>query len=155
MMGVVPVAAPPGRGPTLAEVELRFETTVFAGTAFPGCDFVDPLYVEDLLGPYTLTRAFYDANAMPVLCLVVDARYRATGYGLINMANCITGGILVYVAGMLRDHHVPLKEVFMFVAAAQVLGVGLLLMVRPLPSLLRPRFHPDAPGTPVGTTNWR
>ena len=42
---------------------------------------------------YGLTRASTDANMMPVLCLVCDSRYRATGYGLLNLCGCFVGGL--------------------------------------------------------------
>ena len=37
------------------------------------------------LSIYGLMRSFSDANLMPILCQVADSRYRATGYGVLNM----------------------------------------------------------------------
>lgn len=37
---------------------------------------------------------------MPILCTVTDARYRATGYGVLNL--CIVGGLTIYAGGMSR-----------------------------------------------------
>jgi len=79
---------------------------------------------------YSLTRASVDANLMPVLCMVVDGRYRATGYGLMNMfATCI-GGIGIYAAGALRDSHINLGIVYQIASLSIVVCVGLLLLVR-------------------------
>ena len=50
---------------------------------------------------YALTRMFSDANMMPILCLVTDERYRATGYGILNLFSCIVGGVGIYAGGML------------------------------------------------------
>src|ERR1019366_1478360 len=37
--------------------------------------------------------AFNDPNMMPILCLVTDPRYRATGYGILNLFSCFVGGV--------------------------------------------------------------
>jgi MFS family permease len=76
-------------------------------------------------------RSFLDANSLSILCLVSDPRYRATGYGIINSIGCIMGGLLVYVAGALRDVHVNLNLMFTVVALAQVVFASLLLFVKP------------------------
>jgi len=77
-------------------------------------------------------RALSDANVMPILCLTVDPRYRATGYGLLNLASTFTGGVLIYAAGALRDHRVPLRQAIIGAAAAQLCCVALLLLIKPL-----------------------
>ena len=79
---------------------------------------------------YALTRAPVDANLMPVLCMVIDGRYRATGYGLMNMFATIIGGIGVYVAGALRDSHINLGIVYQIASLSIIVCVGLLLLVR-------------------------
>jgi len=50
-----------------------------------------------------LASGFMDSNLMPVICLVVDQRYRATAYGLINMGATVAGGLAIYGVGLLRD----------------------------------------------------
>jgi len=68
---------------------------------------------------------------MPILCLIADPRYRATGYGLINASICITGGLLVFAAGVLRDNKVDLGKVFAWSSLALLLCAVLLLALRP------------------------
>ncbi len=87
-----------------------------------------------------LFRAFWSANLMPIFCLVSDPRYRATGYGIINTASTFTGGLGIYAAGVLRDHHVNFGDVFNIMAVGQLSAAGLLMMVRlahsgPIPPL--------------------
>ncbi|WP_332368513.1 MFS transporter [Spirosoma telluris] len=61
---------------------------------------------------YALTRTFLDANMMPILCLIVDQRYRATGYGIINLVSTSIGGIGLYAAGAIRDAHLDVSILF-------------------------------------------
>jgi MFS family permease len=64
------------------------------------------------LSIYYLFAAFYDPNTMPVLCELVDVRYRATAYGLLNCVGMIAAGTGVYVIGLLRDLNIDLRHVF-------------------------------------------
>jgi MFS family permease len=80
---------------------------------------------------YGLARAFTDANMMPILCLVADQRYRATGYGVLNFFACLVGGVTIYAGGWLRDAHVNLSYIFQFGAASLLLCALLLFFVRP------------------------
>ena len=68
------------------------------------------------LSMWGLAMGFFGANTMPITCLVVDARYRATAIGLLNACTAIFGGIALYgvvdneadknVAGI-KAHEVP------------------------------------------------
>ena len=80
---------------------------------------------------YALTRAFCDTNMMPILCMVVDNRYRATGYGIFNMFSCIIGGLGLFAGGALRDMNVNLGSVYRFAAFTMVICAGLLFIARP------------------------
>lgn len=80
---------------------------------------------------YALTRAFCDTNMMPILCMVVDNRYRATGYGIFNMFSCIVGGIGLFAGGALRDSNVNLSSVYQFAALTMLICAALLFMARP------------------------
>ncbi len=80
---------------------------------------------------FGLTKAFADANMMPILTLVADRRYRATGYGVLNLCSCVVGGITIYAGGALRDAHVNVSHVFQFGAASVVVCAGLLYLVLP------------------------
>jgi sugar phosphate permease len=80
---------------------------------------------------YGLMRSFADANMMPILCLVADPRYRATGYGFLNMFACIVGGATIYAGGKLRDNDVDLSRVFQFGAVGLVVCAVILFFVKP------------------------
>lgn len=83
---------------------------------------------------FGLARGFYDANLMPALCQVVDARCRATAYGVLNLAGGVSGGLMVLAGGWLKDHHIGLETPFRFAALGLVIASVLLLGVRPRPS---------------------
>jgi len=77
---------------------------------------------------YAFTRAFTDSNMMPILCMVADARYRATGYGILNFFGCLVGGIGLYMGGYLRDASIDLSNMFILAAVTTAAG-GLLLFL--------------------------
>jgi MFS family permease len=79
---------------------------------------------------YGLTRAFTDANMMPILCLITDPRYRATGYGVLNLCSCVVGGVSIYIGGALRDAHIDVNRLFQFAAASLVVCAVLLLSIK-------------------------
>jgi MFS family permease len=79
---------------------------------------------------YGLTRAFSDTNMMPILCMVSDERYRATGYGILNLFSCIVGGIGLYAGGALRDAHVDISLLFHFAAMMMLVCGGILWRLR-------------------------
>ena len=80
---------------------------------------------------FGIGRGFSDSNLMPIVCQVVDRRYRATAYGVLNFIGCLVGGLTIWLAGWLRDHHVDLAIVFKVSAVGLVLAGLLLLAVRP------------------------
>lgn len=80
---------------------------------------------------YAVTRAFGDSNMMPMLCMVVDPRYRATGYGVLNFFSTIVGGIALYAGGVLRDSDIDLSKMYQFAALIMVICASLLFMIRP------------------------
>ncbi|WP_312134958.1 MFS transporter [Sphingobacterium sp.] len=69
---------------------------------------------------YAFTRPFIDANMMPILGRMIDKRYLATGYGILNFCSCIIGGIGIYAAGVLRDAQVNLSAIFQVAALTMV-----------------------------------
>ncbi len=83
------------------------------------------------LSIYGFTRVFSDANLMPILCQVSDSRYRATGYGVLNMFSCIVGGLTVYIGGVLRDAQINVGTLFQCAAGGLLLCGVLMVMVRP------------------------
>ena len=82
---------------------------------------------------YGLARAFSDANMMPILCLVSDPRYRATGYGVLNMFACVVGGVTIYIGGALRDAQVDVNKIFFFAAGSVLVCAVLLFLIKPKP----------------------
>jgi MFS family permease len=80
---------------------------------------------------YGLTRTWSDSNLMPMLCMVADPRYRATGYGVLNLFACIIGGISLYAGGVLRDAHVNFSRLFQFASIIMVVCALILFNVRP------------------------
>jgi len=80
---------------------------------------------------YAFTRTFLDANMMPILCLIVDQRYRATGYGIINMVSVSIGGMGNYTGGAIRDAHLDLSTLFRIGSVALLISAALLYKVKP------------------------
>jgi MFS family permease len=79
----------------------------------------------------------FDCNNMPILCQVVPAHLRATGYGLMNFVSISCGGFADWGFGALRDARVPLGAIFGIFSGAAIVSVVLILLVRPRPELLR------------------
>lgn len=80
---------------------------------------------------YGFTRSFADANMMPILCLISDKRYRATGYGVLNCASCLAGGLAVYAGGIMRDANSNVSYLFQFAAFGLAVCAVLLIFLRP------------------------
>lgn len=89
-----------------------------------------PLTILFFFG-YGLTRMFSDTNLMPVLCLVADPRYRATGYGVLNLVSTVIGGVGLYAAGAMRDLHIGLDTAFKFAALLLLVCAVLFYLVKP------------------------
>jgi MFS family permease len=82
------------------------------------------------LSIYGFTRTFSDTNLMPILCQVVDPRYRATGYGFLNMFATIVGGITILLGGVLRDAKVSVGVLFTGAGIGLLFCAGILFMVK-------------------------
>lgn len=80
---------------------------------------------------YSVTRSFGDSNMMPMLCMVADPRYRATGYGILNFFSTIIGGIALYAGGILRDMDVNLSTMYQIAAVIMLICASFLFMARP------------------------
>ncbi|MBS0632005.1 MAG: MFS transporter [Verrucomicrobia bacterium] len=80
---------------------------------------------------FGLTRAFPDANMMPILFEITDKRYRATAYGILNAFATTAGGLVIYLGGLLRDAHVSVTTVFYIGTVGMALCSGLLWVIRP------------------------
>lgn len=86
---------------------------------------------------YGMSRSFTDSNMMPILCMVCDPRYRATGFGVLNLFACIVGGTTIYLGGVLRDKQVDVSYIFCFAAVGLLLCAFLLFLVRPSPDVVQ------------------
>jgi sugar phosphate permease len=79
---------------------------------------------------YGLGRHFADANMMPILCVLVDSRYRAMSWGVMTFFSCSIGGAGVYAGGMLRDAQVDVSRIFLFASINVLICAGLLFVLR-------------------------
>jgi MFS transporter, Spinster family, sphingosine-1-phosphate transporter len=80
---------------------------------------------------FGLSRGFHDSNLMPILCQIVDKRYRATGYGFLNFLSTIVGGIMIYIGGILKDANISLSLVFQISAVGILIAAWSLLAIKP------------------------
>jgi MFS transporter, Spinster family, sphingosine-1-phosphate transporter len=80
---------------------------------------------------FGLFRGFHDANLMPILCQVMDKRYRGTSYGILNFFSTIIGGAMVYIGGLIMDANISLSLVFEISALALLAGGWLLMLIKP------------------------
>lgn len=85
---------------------------------------------------YTITKSFSDANTMPILTMVIDSRYRATGYGILNCCGTIVGGIALYYGGFLRDADIGLSTVYQFATIFIILAALALFLIKPKKELI-------------------
>ncbi|MGV8094636.1 MAG: MFS transporter [Mangrovibacterium sp.] len=70
----------------------------------------------------------FDVNNMPILCQFVPSRYRATGYGLLNMAGISAGAVITNELGKALDAGY-MDIVFICMIAAVTLAVVLQLTI--------------------------
>jgi MFS family permease len=89
-----------------------------------------PLAVGGLV-LYGLTIAFASTEMMPILCLIIDPRYIATGFGVLNLFACAVGGATTYAGGALRDAQVDVSRLFQAGAAGLALCAIMLIFLRP------------------------
>lgn len=80
---------------------------------------------------FGLGFGMFDANNMPILCQIAPARFRATGYGLLNFFGIASGACLTPLLGQLKDSGVPLAVSFTYCAVPALLAAVLMLLLRP------------------------
>ena len=78
-----------------------------------------------------MSQGFLDANLMPAACTVTDPRHRATAYGMLNLVGTSTGGVMIYVGGILKDNAVPFAVTFQAASVFIFLAGLLLFAVKP------------------------
>lgn len=74
---------------------------------------------------------FFDCNNMPILCQIARPEWRATGYGLMNLASISCGGFGDVAFGALRDRHVPINIIFGAFAGIALLSIFIVLVIKP------------------------
>lgn len=79
---------------------------------------------------FGLARGFTDANLMPVLRQIADARYIATGYGILNFLGTVIGGLMVYVGGALKDANFSLSLIYEYSAVLILVAAWLLVILK-------------------------
>jgi len=80
---------------------------------------------------YRMFSVFTDSNMMPILCEIVDSRYRATAYGLLNLTGTTVAGLGVFLTGTIRDSRIDLAVIFGGIGAITALSAPLFFMIRP------------------------
>ncbi|MDR1779890.1 MAG: MFS transporter [Tannerella sp.] len=70
----------------------------------------------------------FDVNNMPILCQFVSARYRATGYGLLNLAGISAGAFITNFLGKSIDSGSLGRDMAMLIGAV-VLVIALQLII--------------------------
>jgi MFS transporter, Spinster family, sphingosine-1-phosphate transporter len=105
--------------------------------AIAGVGFADSLLAAVLcLVVFGLGWGVFDCNNMPILCQLVPAQQRATGYGLMNFVSISCGGLADVAYGVLRDRSVAGPVIFIGFAALSALAVGCAYFIRPRPELV-------------------
>ena len=77
---------------------------------------------------FGLGFGIFDVNNMPILCQFVPSRYRATGYGLLNLAGISAGAVITNELGKALDAGY-MSMVFVVMIAAVSLAIFLQLFV--------------------------
>jgi len=77
---------------------------------------------------FGLGFGIFDVNNMPILCQFVPSRYRATGYGILNLAGISAGAVITNELGKALDAG-HMSEVFIAMIAAVGIAIVLQLTV--------------------------
>jgi MFS family permease len=80
---------------------------------------------------YGFGFGLFDANSMPILCQVAPARFRATGYGLMNFFGTAAGAIVTPLLGKLKDSGMPFAISFAYCAVFAFVAAIIMILLRP------------------------
>ncbi len=80
---------------------------------------------------FAFFRVFLDANMMPILTLLIDRRYLATGYGILNFVACLVGGVSLYAGGAMRDMDIDIAQLFKISSGLMLFIVFMLWRLKP------------------------
>ena len=71
----------------------------------------------------------FDANNMPILCQFVSPRYRAAGYGLMNLTGVFAGAMVTELLGKSTDSgHLGRDMAFLAIPVALAVILQLLML---------------------------
>jgi MFS family permease len=73
---------------------------------------------------------FYDCANMPILCQIIPAELRATGYGLMNLASIGVGAGVTIVLGWMRDQGISFTVAFIACGGIALACAGLIRLIR-------------------------
>ncbi len=68
---------------------------------------------------------------MPILCQVAPPRFRATGYGLMNLCGTAAGALVTPFLGKLKDSGTPLALGFAYCAVPALVAAVVMFLLRP------------------------
>jgi MFS family permease len=77
---------------------------------------------------FGLGFGMFDVNNMPILCQFVSPRYRATGYGIMNLAGISAGAVITAFLGKSADAG-NMRHDFAMLSVAVVAAIALNLLV--------------------------
>ena len=80
---------------------------------------------------FGLSKGNHDANFMPIITQVVNSKYQATGYGIMSFFGVLSGAIMIWVGGYLKDIGIALDLVFKIAAVGIVISGFVLLAIKP------------------------
>ncbi|MFC5411493.1 MFS transporter [Larkinella bovis] len=80
---------------------------------------------------FAFFRVFLDANMMPILTLIIDKKYLATGYGILNFISCLIGGLSLYAGGVIRDMNIDISILFKISSGIMIMALFLLWRLKP------------------------
>ena len=80
---------------------------------------------------FGLSKGNHDANFMPIITQVVDKKYQATGYGIMSFFGVMSGAIMIWVGGYLKDIGISLDLVFKIAAVGILISGFVLMAIRP------------------------
>jgi MFS family permease len=80
---------------------------------------------------YGFGFGLFDANSMPILCQVAPARFRATGYGIMNFCGTAAGALVTPFLGKLKDAGTPFAVSFAYCAIPVLVAAIVMLLLRP------------------------
>lgn len=80
---------------------------------------------------FAFFRVFLDANMMPILTLLIDKKYLATGYGILNFVACLVGGLSLYAGGAIRDMDINIGQLFKISSFLMLFIVFMLWRLKP------------------------